>query len=91
MSKFQFAGSMVGRSKNEVDRYGTKESGMRTMCGGWEGMICTRVWYDRDKERDRFQVWLTPHWQDTGKDVLLAEGILNHKIDTPFVVPALFA
>ena len=91
MSKFQFAGSMRGRSTAEVSRYGTKESGMSVTVGGWKGMIRTRVWYNREKEHDCFQVWLVPHWQDAGTDVLLAEGILNHEIKDPFIIPAVFA
>jgi hypothetical protein len=59
--------------------------------GGWQGMIRTRVWHDEVKECDMFRVEVIPHWSDDGKRTLLAEGVLNHKIDDPFVIPAVFA
>ena len=92
MSKFQFAATMRGRSDIAVDRYGTKQSGMQVTVGGWDGMVSVRVYHSHEG-KDMFKVFLTPHWQDSsvGEDVLLAEGILDHKIDDPFVVPALFA
>lgn len=80
-----------GRAQTDAERYGTKETGMVAQVGGWDGMVSTRVYYNADKECDCFAVYLTPHWNDSGRDVLLAEGILNHKIENPFVVPALFA
>ena len=91
MGKFQFAGRVAGRSVGAVNRYGTKDSGMVTTVGGWEGMVRTRVWYDDVSESDKFEVMLIPHWDDSGTEVLLAEGILNHKIEEPYIVPAIFA
>lgn len=91
MSRFQFAGKVSGRAQTSGERYGTKDSGMSTSVGGWRGMIYTHVWYDKEKECDRFRVEITPHWNDSGKDIVLAEGILDHRIDDPFVVPTLFA
>lgn len=91
MAKFQFAGSVSGRAKTDAERYGTKDTGMTAEVGGWKGMVRTRVWYDSDKEVDMFEVRLIPHWQDSGDSVVLASGILDHRITDPFVVPALFA
>lgn len=59
--------------------------------GGWHGMVRTRVWYDRDRDCDMFMVELIPHWHDSGQSLVLAEGILNHKIEDPYIVPALIA
>lgn len=89
--KSQFAGSVTGNAKTSASRYGTKSTGMTAIVGGWDGMIETRVYWNHEKGCDCFRVWLVPHWQDAGKDILLAEGILNHKIEDPFVVPAVFA
>lgn len=91
MAKFQFAGEVRGKAKTEAARYGTKETGMTAKIGGWQGMVETRVYWNREKQCDMFRVMLTPHWSDSGKEVVLAEGILDHRIEDPFVVPALFA
>ena len=96
MGKFQFAGDVEGRSVTPARRYGTKASGMTADVGGWKGMIRTRVWYNATKDCDMFKVVLIPHWDDDGGGyhcggVVLAEGILDHRIADPFVVPALFA
>ena len=54
-------------------------------------MIRTRVWYDREKQQDRFSVWVIPHWQESGVEKLIAEGVLDHSIEEPFIIPAVFA
>ena len=90
MAKYQFAADIEGYSKR-ICRYGTKDSGLTTEVGGWNGMIKTRVWYDRGKEQDRFRVYMIPHWQDDGYSVLIAEGVLDHTIEHPFIIPAVFA
>lgn len=91
MGKFQFAGDLQGRGERPICRYGTKDSGITSEVGGWHGMIRTRVWHDRVKEQDRFAVWVIPHWQDSGPPKLIAEGVLDHSIEEPFIVPAVFA
>ena len=91
MSRFQFAGAVQGRAQTEAVRYGTKSTGMSGQIGGWKGMIETRVWYDEKLDADRFRVKIIPHWHDSGGEVILAEGILDHEITDPFVVPAVFA
>lgn len=90
MGKFQFAGTMQGRA-GDVSRYGTVRSGMNATVGGWYGMVETRVWHNRETGKDMFKVLLIPHWQDSGQSVLLAEGILDHRIEDPFIVPSIFA
>lgn len=90
MGKYQFAGDLEGNSKR-ICRYGTKDSGLTSEVGGWNGMIQTRVWYDRHKEQDRFAVYIIPHWQDDGTRKLIAEGVLDHSIEEPFIIPAVFA
>lgn len=91
MAKFQFAGSLQGRATTSVERYGTKDTGMMAEIGGWKGMVRVRVYHNTDKGVDMFRVVLAPHWSDGGKETLLAEGILDHRIDDPFIIPALFA
>jgi len=89
MAKYQFAATMQGRG-NEVERYGTKASGVITQAAGWRGCIKTRVYHD-DKGRDRFVVTMEPWMNGDGGITVLAEGILNATITDPFIVPAVFA
>lgn len=91
MGKQQFYGTLQGNSNQSVDRCGSKANGVEVNAAGWAGRIKTRVYYDHATGKDMFKVWLFPHWQDSGNGVLLAEGILDHRIEDPFVVPALFA
>ena len=91
MGRFQYAGDLQGRGNRPICRYGTKESGIVSEVGGWQGMIRTRVWYDTIKEVDRFAVWVIPHWHDSGEPKLIAEGVLNHAVEEPFLIPAVFA
>ena len=91
MGKQQFYGTLQGNSDSEVGRCGSIANGITVEAAGWLGRIKVRCYYDHATEKDMFRVWLYPHWQDSGGGVLLAEGILNHKIDDPFIVPALFA
>lgn len=86
----QFAGELQGTAANNPRTYGDMR-GMEAEVGGWAGMIRTRVWHNRETGKDMFKVYLIPHWHDSGDTVLLAEGILNHKITDPFIVPSIFA
>lgn len=87
----QFAGMLDGTALNNPRTYGNKRDGLSSDVGGWNGMIRTRVWHDAVKERDMFRVEIIPHWSSGGKITLLAEGILDHRIDDPYIVPAVFA
>lgn len=91
MGKFQFAGELQGRNDICVARYGTKISGLTSRAAGWQGCIETRIWHNSDKGCDRFQVWIVPWMHGGGKKTLLAEGILDARIEDAFIVPALFA
>lgn len=91
MGKSQFYGTVQGNGPNSVDRCGSKANGVEVNAAGWKGRIKTRVYHDHENGKDMFHVWLFPHWQDSGGGVLLAEGILDYRIEDPFVVPALFA
>lgn len=91
MAKYQFAGDLHGRGERPICRYGTKESGIMSEVGGWNGMIRTRIWYDRARERDRFAVWVIPHWHESGPPKLIAEGVMDYNVEEPFIIPAVFA
>jgi len=86
----QFAGELDGTAHNNPRTYGDRR-GMSSDVGGWNGMIRTRVWHDEVRERDMFRVEVIPHWDSHGDITLLAEGVLDCKIDDPFIVPAVFA
>lgn len=89
MAKYQFAATMRGRGE-EVQRYGTKATGVITEAAGWGGCIQVRVYHD-DKGRDMFVVQMKPWMNGDGEHTILAEGILNATITNPFIVPAIFA
>jgi len=94
MGKMQFWGSLTGRG-NEVERGGSKDSGLKIEAAGWKGRIVVRVFHNEEKGRDEFRVWLRPHWNDDNGDVgtcrEIASGILDDKaLSDPFI-PALIA
>ncbi len=91
MGRFQFAGEVKGRAQTIAQRYGTKSTGLTSTAAGWQGSIKTRVWYDHNKECDRFRVWIESWMNSGGERTLLAEGILDANITDPFIVPSLFA
>jgi hypothetical protein len=90
MAKFQFAGELAGRT-NQVERYGTKSTGLRTKAAGWKGCVEVRVYYDEKTGRDMFLVQMTPWMNSDGVITTLAEGILDARITDPYIVPAMFA
>lgn len=84
-----FYSSCQGRS-GEASRLGGKESGVTTLAAGWEGAIRVNVWYDEEHDRNEFRVMLEP-WQGYGfTPRIIAEGILDAKIEDPYI-PALIA
>lgn len=89
MAKMQFWGTLQGRGQ-QVERGGTKSSGLQVEAAGWQGRIRVRTWYDEHRKRDMFVVELLPHWDSDGETKRIAEGILDHSIDDPFI-PALIA
>ena len=91
MGKQQYYGTLQGNSDSEVGRCGSKDNGLEVNAAGWNGRIRVRTYYDHANEKDMFKVCMYPHWQDSGGGILLAEGILDHRIEDAFVVPALFA
>lgn len=91
MGKQRFYGTVQGNGVSRVERCGSKANGVEVDAAGWMGRIKTRVYHDHATGKDMFKVWILPHWEDSGNGVLLAEGILDHRIEDAFVVPALFA
>jgi len=90
MAKFQFAGTVQGRTEM-VERYGTKASGVITQAAGWGGCIKTRIYHNDEKGRDMFVVTMEPWMNGDGEITILAEGILDARITDPYIVPAMFA
>ena len=77
-------------SVRDVTKTGIK-AGMLAEVAGWHGRITVRVWHDETSGRDRFRIFLGPHWSKDGKSNVIAEGFLDDKyLQDPFI-PALIA
>ncbi len=84
-----FYGTLQG-SRGQATRLGAKNSGLRVQAASWTGCIETRIYYDKDHERNMFRVWLTPWGSQGGMGRIIAEGVLDSSIEDPFI-PALIA
>lgn len=74
-----FYGVLEG-SRGQATRCGTKSSGVNVTAAGWRGAVGVRVWYNADKDRDEYRVYLEP-WQGSGgHSRLLSYGVLNATI-----------
>lgn len=90
MGKMQFWGTLEGRGQ-EVARGGNKDSGLVVEAAGWNGRVVASVFHDEEQGVDKFEVYLEPHWQESGENKLIASGILDHRaLKDPFI-PALIA
>jgi len=70
-----FYGKMQG-ARGEATRCGTKSSGITTYAAGWRGAIRVDVSQNEDG-LDVFTVYLEP-WQDSGgRQIVLADGLLD--------------
>lgn len=87
MGKYQFWGTLRGKSENTVERAGSKASGLSVEAAGWKGRIHVRVWHDEQHGTDRFVVHLLPHWNAAvGEGKTIAEGILDTEaLKDPFI------
>ena len=74
-----FYGVLEG-SRVQATRCGTKSSGVNVTAAGWRGAVNVRVWYDADKDRDEYRVYLEPWHGSGGGSRLLAAGVLNATI-----------
>ena len=71
---------VLGGSRGEASRCATKTSGLSVTAAGWRGAVGVRVWYNADKGRDEYRVYLTP-WQGSGgHSRLFSAGGLNATI-----------
>ena len=92
MAKYQFWGTLRGKSENTVERAGSKASGLSVEAAGWKGRIWVRVWHDEAHGTDRFSVHLRPHWNaDDGIGKEIASGILDTEALKDPYIPALIA
>lgn len=91
MAKYQFWGTLRGKSENTVERAGSKESGLTVQAAGWKGRISVRVWHDEEHGTDRFSVCLIPHWNISGTGKEIASGILDIEALKDPYIPALIA
>ena len=74
-----FYGVLKG-SRGQATRCATKTSALNVTAAGWRGAVGVRVWYNADKGRDEYRVYLTP-WQGSGgHSRLLAAGVLDATI-----------
>ena len=71
--------------RGEATRMGTKSSGMYSNVAGWKGAISVRIWYDNEKDEDRYEVNHTP-WYGSGsggKSRTIATGPLDATAPDP--------
>ena len=67
---------VLGGSRGEATRCGTKKSGLVTYAASWDGAIRTHVWHDHQISKDRYEVWEAP-WKGVGNSKLIAKGVIN--------------
>ena len=72
-----FYGTLKG-NRGEGSRCGSKNSGMRTTCGSWQGGVCASAWYNEEKDEDFVRVSLIP-WHGAGTSRVLYEGPISGK------------
>lgn len=80
-------------NRGKATRLGTmtgNRNGVITQAAGWQGCIEVECFYNRDADRDEFEVRLTPWGGSGGQTRLIASGILDANIEDPFI-PALIA
>lgn len=85
----QFYGTLQG-NRGLATRLGAKNSGLVVQAASWTGCIETRIYYDEERERNMFRVWLTPWGSSEGMGRIIAEGVLDSSIKDPYI-PALIA
>lgn len=91
MAKYQFWGTLRGKSENTVERAGSKRSGLTVEAAGWNGRIQVRVWHNETKGVDEFSVLLRPHWNGDGESKEIASGVLDTRALKDPYIPALIA
>ena len=73
-----FYGTIRG-GRGEATRCGHKTTGLLTNSAGHHGNIRVHLYYDEEREQDRFEVFLTP-WQGSGgQSRRLVHGALNSR------------
>ena len=69
--------------RGEATRMGHKSSGMYSNTAGWKGAISVHVWYDNEKDEDRYRVQLNT-WQGSGgRNRVIASGPLDATASDP--------
>ena len=69
---------VLGGSRGEATRCGTKKSGLVTYAASWNGAIRTHIWHDHQISKDRYEVWEAP-WKGAGNSKLLSKGIIGEQ------------
>ena len=69
--------AIIRGHRGEATRMGHKSSGMYSNTAGWKGAISVRVWYDNEKDEDRYAVALTPWHGSDGYSRVIAAGPLD--------------
>ena len=64
-------------------RMGHKSSGMYSNTAGWKGAIFVRVWYDSEKDEDRYRIDLGPWYGSGGRNRVIATGLLDATASDP--------
>jgi hypothetical protein len=55
-----FRGEVKGRRGGVSSRLGDKVSGLETTCNSWSEGVEVRASHDRGRERDSFEIYMTP-------------------------------
>ena len=69
--------------RGEATRMGTKSSGMYSNTAGWKGAISVYVWYDNEKDEDRYRVQLNTWQGSRGRNRVIASGPLDATASDP--------
>ena len=69
--------------RGEATRAGAKSSGMYSNTAGWKGAISVRVWYDNEKDEDRYRIDLGPWFGSGGRNRVIATGPLDATASDP--------
>lgn len=70
-----FYGTLQG-SRGQATRCGTKNSGVTTQAASWNGAVQVDLWYDKEKDVERYRVYQVS-WHGKGVHQILAEGVVG--------------
>lgn len=66
----QYRGLIEG-TRGETSRLGSKTSGLKAKCDGWNIGTTSIINYNKDKQRDEIEVWITSGSKRNSHDTYL--------------------